>query len=120
MKPLIVLAAALALLLASCHRHHGSSLQIRENGSIYQLSTSYHPSRTKKLQHYLDNCLGESSNVSFVNTAMDATITLDDETRFYIKSYPGYLKIRFNKHENSYEAYEKMRSVYEGIKETIH
>jgi uncharacterized lipoprotein YehR (DUF1307 family) len=121
MKPLIVLAAALALVLAGCHhRHHNTSFSVRDNGSIYQINASYNPSKTKRLQHYLDNRLGESSNVSFVNTRMDATITLDDETKFYIKSNPGSLKIKFNKRENTEEAYEKMRGLCEGIKEAIH
>jgi hypothetical protein len=121
MKPLIVLAAALALLIAGCrHHHHNTSFSVSETGNVYQINASFNPNKTKSLQHYLNQRFGESSNVSFVNTEMDATITLDDETRFHIKSHPGYLKIRFNKHENSEEAYEKMRGMCEGIKEAIH
>lgn len=121
MKALIVLAAALALLLAGCHRHHhNTSFSVSENGSIYQINASFNPSKTRRLQHYLDQRLGESSNVSFENTEMDATITLNDETRFYFKSHPGYLKIKFNKRENSEEAYYRMKGMCEGIKDAIH
>jgi len=104
--------------LSSCRHHHNTSISVKENGDVFQLSASFSPSKTRKLQHYMDSRL--DSDVSFENTEMDAVVTLDDETKFYMKSYPGFVKIRFNKNENSVESYEKMRGLCEGIKEVVH
>ena len=45
---------------------------------------------------------------------------MDDNTSFYIKSYPGKLKIKFNKNQNSEASYFKIKSLCEGINEVIH
>jgi len=46
-------------------------------------------------------------------------ITLDDKTTFYMKSYPGELKIKLNKQDNSYDSYTKIKDLCEGLKEII-
>ena len=51
-----------------------------------------------------------------MNINMNAGIKLDDKTTFYIKKSPGYLKIKFDKEKNTEEAFEKFKSVLEGIK----
>ncbi len=116
----VILLSALLLMLSSCHRHrhYNTSISISESSNVFQLNASFNPSKTRKLQDYIDSHL--ESNVSFVNTEMDAVVTLDDETRFYMRSYPGFVRIRFNKKENSEESYEKIRGLCEGIKEVVH
>ena len=47
---------------------------------------------------------------------MDGVLTLDDNTTFYVKKSPGYLKIKFDKEKNSEEAFRKIRSVLEKVK----
>ena len=59
------------------------------------------------------------SNMSFVNSRIDGKLALDDHTTFYIKKYPGYLQIKLDKDENSAEAYERIKSMCEGIKKVI-
>lgn len=120
MKFVVILSAAI-LLLSSCHkhRHNNTSISINESGSIFQMSASFNPSKTNKLQHVINNRLSESTDISFVNTEMDATLTLDDETKFYVRSYPGYLKIKFNKNQNSVESYERIKGLCEGIKVAV-
>ena len=39
-----------------------------------------------------------------------------DHTTFYIKKYAGFLEIKLNKEENSDEAYQRIKSMCEGIK----
>ena len=57
--------------------------------------------------------------MSFVNSRIDGTIALDDHTTFYIKKYPGKLEIKLNKDENSDEAYERVKSMCNGIKKLL-
>lgn len=57
--------------------------------------------------------------MSFVNSRIDGKPVLDDHTIFYIKKYPGFIKIKRNKDENSDEAYYKIKAMCEGLKKNI-
>ena len=74
--------------------------------------------KTREIEYYLDRKLGRASNISLVNTKMDAMLTLHDHTKFYIRKAPGHIRIKLNKDENSYAAYHKIKSMCEGM-ETV-
>lgn len=57
--------------------------------------------------------------MSFVNTRIDGTIALDDQSLFYIKKSPGFLTIKLDKDANSEEAYERIKAFCEGIKPIV-
>ena len=67
----------------------------------------------------MDSRIGRNSNMSFVNSQIDGKLALDDRTTFYIKKYPGFLKIKLDKNENSEEAYRRMKAMCEGIKKIL-
>lgn len=69
------------------------------------------------VEKYMDDMLG--SSMSFHNTRIDGQLTLDDQLTFYIKKSPGYLYIKFDKEENSEEAFHRMKAMCEGIKEIV-
>lgn len=109
-------------ILSSCHWHHNHdvSISINDDEDIYQLSARFDDSKTKAVLHFIDKYAG--SNEIFKsggNVEIDATTTLEDNIRIYIRSYPGRLKIKFNKEENSEESYEHVKDMCEGIKELL-
>jgi len=105
---------------SSCMSHHGStSFKVRENRMFYSMEASFDIDKTRKVQQFMNSELGERNSVSFINTRTDAMITLDDKTTFYMKSYPGELKIKLNKQDNSYDSYTKIKDLCEGLKEII-
>ncbi len=73
----------------------------------------------RDVEHYMDRMIGRRSNMTFVNARIDGTLGLEDHTTFYIKKYPGHIKIKLDKDENSYESYETVREMCEGIKEVL-
>ena len=75
--------------------------------------------KTNDVDEFMDDKIGNRSNMSFVNSRIDGKLTLDDHTTFYIKKDPGYLQIKLDKDENSAEAYERVKSMCEGIKKVI-
>jgi hypothetical protein len=94
--------------------HSGNiSIKVKETDDIYQLYASYSRHKTRKIQKYLDAELNERL---FRNTKIDATVTLPDETSFYVRSIPGRLLIRLNKEENSAASYNRIKRLGEGIK----
>jgi len=74
--------------------------------------------KTAKVERYMDDVLA-SGNMSFRNTRIDGQITLDDNSTFYIKKHRGYLYIKLDKYKNSDEAFYKIKSMCEGIKEIL-
>ena len=78
------------------------------------MTAKFNPDKTEKVDRYLDKELA-TRTMTFVNTEMDADITLDDKTTFYVKKSPGYLNIKLDKVKNSEEAFTKLKGVLEGI-----
>jgi len=83
------------------------------------MSAYYEKSKTREVQKCIDKYLGSNHNVSFENAETDATIMLDDKTKFYIKSLPGELKIKLDKEENSFESYKEIKEMCSAIKTAI-
>ena len=101
--------------MLSCRIHNGNiSIKHNLDKRNYELQAHFDPANTDQVDRYLDSELGNGQTI-FHNTEMDGEITLDDQTTFYIKKSPGYLKIRFDKEKNSEEAFVKIRSVLEGV-----
>ena len=118
---LITCYVTLVCFCSSCLIHHDGdvSISISESKEAYSMAAHFNKDKTKEIQRYINRRIGRSNNISFVNTEMDAIITLDDETRFYIKLFPGDLKIKFNKVENSYRSYSEIKEMCLGIKAII-
>ena len=51
---------------------------------------------------------------------LQGTISLEDDTRVYVKLRSGRLKIRFNKDENSETAFERMKDLTDKLKATLY
>ena len=79
----------------------------------------FNTGKTNDVDEFMDYKIGNKSNMSFVHSRIDGKLALDDHTTFYIKKYPGYLQIKLDKDENSVEAYERIKSMCEGIKKVI-
>ena len=121
MKKLTLFFYALACITATSCIHHDHDISITYNDADYYYSMNAHfsKSKTRDVERYMDRKIGERSSMSFVNSRIDGELALDDHTMFYIKKYPGYLEIELNKDENSDEAYERIRSMCEGVKEVL-
>jgi hypothetical protein len=118
--PLMLCGLFLLAVFSSClWRHHHSSVSISDSPDVYQIYASYDKSKTHKLQRLLDEDLRNDEDLSFRNAKVDAMITLEDRTTFYMQLFPGELKIKFDKTENSGEAYMKMKDICEDIKDLL-
>jgi hypothetical protein len=93
------------------------SITVQDSEDTYKLFARYDKRQAKRVQHYLDTQLNTSH--TFTNASVNANMTLNDHTSFYIKSYPGMLQIRFNKKDNDESAYLKIKQLEEGIKTAL-
>src|SRR4051812_45000210 len=93
---------------ANHHRSFGSrdvSVSISESDTRYQLRAYYNQRNTARVERCIEQHL-RTGHV-FTRARMNADLVLDDAT-LYVKSKPGSLLIRFNKDENSFEAYRRI------------
>jgi len=107
--------------LASCrwYDNRNTDISYSEGSHYYSMKAHFNKNKTRKVDNYIDERIGDQSNMSFVNTRIAGQIALDDHTIFYIKKYPGFLEIKFDKGENSYESYQRIKAMCQGIKEVI-
>ncbi len=115
-------ALFLIFALQSCFHfhHHNVDISINDKDEDYQLSASYPQEKTRAVENFIKHCTEHNSHFSFSNHAnIDGNLILDDNTKFYLKSREGYLKIKFNKEDNSTESYEKVKDMCEGIKNVL-
>jgi len=119
-KRIFLVCTVIFVGLTSCGWYGNGNTEISysEWGHYYAMKAHFNKNQTRKVENYMDKRIGDGS-MSFINTRIDGQIALDDHTTFYIKKYPGFLEIKFNKEENSYESYQRVRAMCEGIKEVV-
>ena len=96
-----------------------TSLTFTDTEHDYSMDAYFGQDRMRDVEHYMDRKIGRRSRMSFVNLRSDGKLTLDDNTKFYIKKYPGHIGINFDKDENSEEAYHRIKDLCEGMKEVL-
>ena len=120
MKKLQALFYALVCITAVSCMHHGNiDITYSESDKYYSMDAYFNKNQTREVDEYLDRRIGRKSNMSFDNSRIDATITLDDHTSFYLKKFPGVLKIKLDKDRNSNESYHEIKSMCIGIKKVL-
>ena len=105
----------------SCSQSNNGNVNIKisESENYYKMLAHFSTGKTTAVDDFMDYKIGSSNDMSFANSRIDGKLALDDHTTFYIKKYPGYLQIKLNKDKNSAEAYNRIKSMCEGIKKVI-
>ena len=117
MKTIVtVLCAILCITLFSCHRHD-SSITYRDSDHYYIMKAHFNKSKTRKVENYLEENLG--GHVSFVNNKLDDILTINGQDKFYIQKTASHINIKLDKRTTSREAYYRVRSMCEGMKDIL-
>jgi hypothetical protein len=95
------------------------NISFSENKEEVTISAKFPKDKTKEVQNYLTKELNGSDDFSFINTELDATITLHNKMNFYIYSNEGTLKIIMDRINNSAESYRKMKKMNEDLKKIL-
>jgi hypothetical protein len=120
MKSLFSLLLVASFSITSCRwSDHDITIHYSDTKRYYSMEADFNIHRTREVEEYMNQQLDDATNMSFVNTRLDGQLTLDDHTTFYIKKYPGYMRIKLDKEKNSYSSYERMRSMCDGIKKVL-
>ena len=115
---LVVCNLLVLCFIISCSRSGGHNLnyEVSESGTYFTIRAKYDKQQSEEVDRFMDKYFDKHKNVSFTNTVINAILTLDDGTSFYIKKQPGYISIKFNKEKNSPAAYKQMKLLGERLK----
>lgn len=83
------------------------------------MTASFDRNKTKAVLHLLNDRLHTYNSLSLKNSSIDEEITLEDGTNFHMVSRPGKLKIKIDKTENSEEAFVKVKTMCDEIKDLL-
>lgn len=122
MKKYFIVAVSGIMLLAfsSCFHHgHDFSITISDDEDEYEMDASYSKRQARAIRIYLNDHLLHNNIVLHKNNSVDEEITLDDNTTFYINSYPGEFRIKIDKRENSEESCARLKQICEELKEIL-
>ena len=123
-KSFLLTGACMLLLLftLSCTRYGDNrniSVSISENEHTYKLVAYFNRNKTKAVHEYMDQKLGSYSDMSFVNSEIDAYLTLNNGATFYLKSVPGELEVALDKRQNTKANYIIIKDMCAGIKDVV-
>ena len=110
---LVLITLLSAGIFSSCKNQGDISISHSETEDFYKFSAYFPKDRTKEIQRYMDSKLENGGDFSFENSKIDGTIALDNKMYFYIKMYPGSVKIQLDKNKNSYDNYMRMKKMGE-------
>lgn len=118
--PSLLFYVLACMTIVSCMQNdHNISITYSEDDQYYSMNAHFPKSETRDVEEYMDDRIGKRSKMSFVNSRIDDTITLDDLTKFYIKKSHGILEIKLRKDENSNDSYHQIKSMCQGIKKIL-
>jgi hypothetical protein len=119
MKKLTYLFFALVCIMFFSCRRHDINITYNDSDRYYSMNAYFSESKTRQLEYYMAQKIGNANNFSFVNMESDAMLTLDDQTKFYLKKASGHILIKLDKDENSYAAYHRVKKMCEGMKKIL-
>ncbi|MEO9070653.1 MAG: hypothetical protein ABI261_06430 [Ginsengibacter sp.] len=105
--------------LSCVHNSGNTNIQYKETEHSYSMKADFPENETKEVEEYMNRTIGTINNMSFINTEIDGSLSLDDHTIVYIKKSPGILYITLDKDRNSDESYQEIKSMCQGIKKVL-
>jgi hypothetical protein len=119
MKRIIIAITLLATVsLFACKSNmsrNNISLKTSDHKTMLNFTATYPSGKTAQMQHYMEDILQEKRIFKDVDDKKKAEIRLADGTHFLINYEPGYMEINFQKTDNSYSAYAKMKKLCAGF-----
>lgn len=116
---LFIVIATLAITFGCEMNAHNQSITIRNNEESYSFKAEYPKHKTTEVMNYIKKSFKQDDFFNNVEGKKDEDVILLDSSKFHLTSEPGYLKINFNKRNNSETSYQKMVELCMGIKEEL-
>ncbi|RZL50523.1 MAG: hypothetical protein EOP00_04030 [Pedobacter sp.] len=116
---LFIAIATLAITFGCEMNAHNQSIAVQITDGGYSFKAEYPKNKTNEVVTYIEENIKEEVFFSNAEGKKDENVTLTDRSKFHITSEPGFIKINFNKRDNTESSYQKMVKLCMGIKEII-
>ncbi|GAB3998959.1 hypothetical protein GCM10028807_47850 [Spirosoma daeguense] len=116
MKSLFI-GLLLASAMLACSDGHNLKIAVTDSDDTYEFYAKYDEKKSQHVQDFINEKMAPSGNVKGDN--IDITTTLDDDTRFELEEYPGKVRIKLDKEDNSEASYQRVKAMCEGVKRVI-
>jgi hypothetical protein len=93
-----------------------TTVKVTETKTTYTLDASFTRDKASQFYRYINNAVSPDAQFAFEDGDLETSTSLDDGTKFHIKSQRGELQLIFDKATNSHESYRRMKKIYEGLK----
>jgi hypothetical protein len=124
-KLAIVSLCLLAIVLMQCNSgktessivsNNLTTVKVTETKTTYTLEASFPRDKAHDFYNYINASIAPAAQFNFEDGDLETNTSLDDGTKFHIKSQRGELEFTFDKTTNTHESYRRMKSIYEGLK----
>lgn len=116
----LVLASLIAFILCGCNNNRNSiSITTKDNNKYYQFKARFNQRKSEQIKQCLNKNLMQYSDISLDKNYINETIVLNNDTKFYLQTAPGKIKVEFNKYENSEASYNQIKKLCDDIKQQI-
>ncbi|GAB3705953.1 hypothetical protein GCM10027592_38980 [Spirosoma flavus] len=92
-------------------------ISVTDSDDTYEFFAKYDKKKTQRVQDFINQKMAPGSNVTGDN--IDITTTLDDNTRFELEEYPGKVRVKLDKEDNSEASYRRVKDMCEGVKRIV-
>lgn len=116
MKHLLI-GFLLLIALGACSDGHDEKISVTDSDDTYEFYAKYDKKKSQRVQDYINAKMAPGGKVTGDN--VDITATLDDQTRFELEEYPGKVRIKLDKEDNTEASFRRIKAMCEGIKEVI-
>ena len=93
-----------------------TTVKVTETKTTYTLDASFTRDKASQFYQYINNAVSPAAQFDFEDGDIETSTSLDDGTKFHIKSQDGELQLIFDKSSNNRESYRRMKRIYEGLK----
>jgi hypothetical protein len=93
-----------------------TTVKITETRTAYTLDASFTRDKASEFYQQINNAVSSEAQIDFEDGDLETSASLDDGTKFQIKSQRGELQLIFDKTSNNRKSYRRMEKIYEGLK----
>ncbi|GAB3960723.1 hypothetical protein GCM10028805_58570 [Spirosoma harenae] len=92
-------------------------IAVTDSDDIYEFYAKYDKKKSQRIQDFINDKMAPSNKVE--GDHVDISTTLDDHTSFELEEYPGEVRIKLDKGDNSDASYQRVKAIGDGIKHII-
>ena len=114
----VIALLAISVLVACQHGgrgRHNISISMSESSRKFTMQAYFNERKSEEVERYIRQQMRAHAMLALDEDEGHAQWSSGGHTRLYINSSPGHISIKLNKRENSYESYQQVKEMCQGV-----